>query len=146
MNYLENIRENNFSLRLDPNTVQQRKLFTVVMERRDRKQRVMYRSVAQNSLCVLLFQNTFSIDKHTVQVLRSTKPTNSKNSIRMPTNITPGYHHYCGPCSSVSIATGYGLDGTRIESLCWLDFSHLSRPALGPTQPPVQWEPSLSRG
>jgi hypothetical protein len=26
------------------------------------------------------------------------------------------------------------------------DFPHLSRPALGLTQPPVQWVPGLSRG
>jgi hypothetical protein len=46
--------------------------------------------------------------------------------------------------SSVGIATGYGLDdrefwirvpvGSRI-------FSTSSRPALGPTQPPIQWVP-----
>jgi hypothetical protein len=42
-----------------------------------------------------------------------------------------------GPGSSVGIATGYGLDGREIESQWGRDFSHLSRPALGPTQPPV---------
>jgi hypothetical protein len=45
----------------------------------------------------------------------------------------------CGPGSVVSIATGYRLDGLRIESRWGRDFLHLSRPALGPIQPPVQW-------
>jgi hypothetical protein len=44
-----------------------------------------------------------------------------------------------GPDSSVGIAIGYGLDGPGIESRWGRDFPHLSRPALGATQPPVQW-------
>jgi hypothetical protein len=41
--------------------------------------------------------------------------------------------------SSVGIATGYGLEGPGSESRWGQDFRHMSRPALGPTQPPVQW-------
>ena len=48
--------------------------------------------------------------------------------------------------SAVGIATGYGLDGPGIECRWGRDLSHLSRPALGFTQPPVLWVPGLSRG
>ena len=51
-----------------------------------------------------------------------------------------------GRHSSVGIATRYGTDGPGIESRWGRDFPHPSRPSLGPTQPPVQWVPGLSRG
>jgi len=43
-----------------------------------------------------------------------------------------------GPGSVIGIATGYGLGCPGIESRLGRDFPHISRPVLGPTQPPVQ--------
>jgi hypothetical protein len=40
--------------------------------------------------------------------------------------------------SSVGIAAGYGLDDRGINNFL---FSTSSRPALGPTEPPIQWIP-----
>jgi hypothetical protein len=44
-----------------------------------------------------------------------------------------------GRDSSVGIATRYGLDGPGSNPGEARDFPHPSRPALGPTQPPIQW-------
>jgi len=56
------------------------------------------------------------------------------------------YSIACGPGGVIGTAMGYGLNGLGIESRWGRDFPHLSSPALGPNQPPVEWVPRLLRG
>ena len=63
-------------------------------------------------------------------------------SWKFPNNLTAR-----GRDSSGGIATRYGLDGLGIEFLWWGgDLRNCPDRPLGPTQPHVQWVPSLSRG
>jgi hypothetical protein len=50
-----------------------------------------------------------------------------------------------GSGSSVGVATGYWLGRPGIESRWGRDFPRLSKPVLGPTQPPIQRVPGLYR-
>jgi hypothetical protein len=56
------------------------------------------------------------------------------------------YQVYLGWVGVVGIATRYRLDTLGSNRCGGREFLHLSRQALGPTQPPIQWIPGLHQG
>jgi hypothetical protein len=107
---------------------------------------VNYTVFTKFSCCYLFIFNANDIWTNTqVKLYKQSHLDNVMNRILLacrPSGICP----ICGPGSSVSIATVYGLDVPGIQSRYGRDFPQLSRPALGPTQSPVQWVLCLSRG
>jgi hypothetical protein len=101
----------------------------------------------------MLFKEIVAV--YSESYMRSVSTTRGQNSDLSRLIISAGCS--CEPSSSVSIVSGYGLDDRAIEvqspaeAKGFFLLASVSRPALGPTQPPVQLvprvlSPELKRG
>ena len=73
------------------------------------------------------------------------EPESSFSGRRLCIQLRYGTFYMRGTGSSVGIVTDYGLDGPG-SNPGGDEIFRPSRPAVRPTQHPVQWEPGLSRG
>jgi hypothetical protein len=63
-----------------------------------------------------------------------------------PVKIIQKFLYFVGRDIIACLDTRYGLDGPGFELRWGRDFPHIPWPAVGPTQPPVQWVPGLFPG
>jgi hypothetical protein len=95
--------------------------------------------------CQLLFGSLYKIFCHLESLLITFYITHTKCSDISPSVLPNVPTHFRSRGSSDSIVSGYGLDDRAIEVRSPAEakrsfaLASVSRPALGPTQPPLQW-------
>jgi len=91
----------------------------------------------------LRYRGTINVPTETGEVTDKLSP--NRDMKPRPTEYKATLPIPCGPGSSVGILTDYRMDGPG-SNTSGDEIFRSSRPALGPTQPPVKWVPGLSRG